>query len=179
MGLTAVELGALMDARVIALARGPEKAAAARAMGAEHVLDTSDMDLSGYALRDTILALTDNARMDVIVDPVGGDLTTAMMRCTAFEARVLPLGFASGDVPSFKANHLLVKNVDIIGFWWGDYFPKAPAVIRDSLIRLLDWAATGTIAPHISDRIPFENAPGALRLVEDRKATGKVVVTFP
>ncbi len=178
VGLTAVELGALMGARVIALARGPEKASAARAMGAEYVLDTTDMDLTGYALRDTILALTGGARMDVIVDPVGGDLGAAMLRTTAFEARVLPLGFASGDVPTYKANHLLVKNIDIIGFWWGDYFPKAPQVIRESLIRLLDWAAKGTITPHISDRVAFGGAPDALTLIKERKATGKVVVAM-
>ncbi len=176
VGLTAVELGALMGARVIALARGPEKAAAARAMGAEHVLDTTDMDLTGYALRDAILALTNGARMDVIVDPVGGDLGAAMMRTTAFEARVLPLGFASGDVPSFKANHLLVKNIDIIGFWWGDYFPKAPQIIRESLVRLLGMAAKATIAPHISDRVYFAEAPNALVMLKDRKAMGKVIV---
>ena len=178
IGLTAVEIGARMGGRAIALARGEEKGEAARAMGAEHVLDSSDFDLTGYALRDAILKLTGGARMDVIVDPVGGDLSRAMMRTTAFEARVLPLGFASGDVPAFKANHLLVKNVDVIGFWWGDYFPKAPDAVRESLSRLLDWAAEGTIKPLVSDIIPFARAPEALDLLADRRATGQVVVTM-
>ena len=178
VGLTAVEIGARMGANVVALARGAEKGDAARTMGARHVLDPSDIDLTGYALRDAILARTEGARMDVIVDPVGGDLSRAMMRTTAFEARVLPLGFASGDVPTFKANHLLVKNVDVIGFWWGDYFPKAPHAVRESLIRLLDWAADGTIEPLVSDTFPFARAPEALDLLADRRATGKVVVTM-
>jgi len=116
--------------------------------------------------------------VDVIVVSVGGDLSRAMIRTTAFEASVLPLGFASGAVPSFKANHLLVKNVDVIGFWWGDYFPKAPDAVRESLGRLLGWAAAGTIRPLVSDIIPFDRAPDALTLLADRRATGKVVVTL-
>jgi len=176
VGLTAVEIGARMGARVFALARGAEKGAAARDMGAAHVLDPSDIDLSGYALRDAILERTEGARMDVILDPVGGDLSRAMMRVTAFEARVLPLGFAGGDVPVFKANHLLVKNVDVIGFWWGDYFPRAPGVVGESLARLLDRAAEGEIRPLVSDVVPFDRAPEALELLAGRRATGKVVV---
>ncbi len=178
VGLTAVEIGARMGARVFALARGAEKGAAAARMGAEHVLDPSDIDLDGYALRDAILERTGGARMDVILDPVGGALSRAMMRATAFEARVLPLGFAGGDVPVFKANHLLVKNVDVIGFWWGDYFPKCPGAVRESLLRLLDWAAAGTIDPLVSDIVPFDRAPDALTLLAERRATGKVVVTM-
>ncbi len=178
IGLTAIEIGMRMGARVIALARGPAKREAALEMGAEYVIDPSDLQLSGYALRDMILEYTRGARMDVIVDPVGGELSRAMMRTTAFEARVLPLGFASGEVPIFKANHLLVKNVDVIGFWWGDYFPKAPDAVRESLSRLLGWAAEGTIRPYVSDTIPFARAPEALDLLAERKATGKVVVSL-
>ncbi len=177
IGLTSIEIGVRMGARVVALARGTEKGDAARAMGAAHVLDPAGIDLAGYALREAILERTGGARMDVIVDPVGGDLARAMMRATAFEARVLPLGFASGDVPAFKANHLLVKNIDVIGFWWGDYFPKAPEAVRESLVRLLCWAAEGTIKPFVSDTIPFERAPDALTLLAERRATGKVVVS--
>ena len=178
VGLTAVEIGVRMGAQVVALARGAEKGAAAAAMGAAQVLDPSDYDLSGYDLRDAVLERTGGARMDVILDPVGGDLSRAMMRITAFEARVLPLGFAGGDVPVFKANHLLVKNVDVIGFWWGDYFPKAPDAVRESLTRLLDWAATGAIRPLVSDIIPMDRAPDALTLLAERRATGKVVVSL-
>ena len=176
VGLTAVEIGARMGATVVALARGEEKGAAVRAMGAAHVLDPSGFDLTGHALRDAILECTGGARMDVILDPVGGDLARAMLRAAGFEARILPLGFASGDVPVYKANHLLVKNIDVIGFWWGDYFAKAPDAIRESLARLIDWAAAGTIRPHVSDIVPFDRAPDALTLLAQRRATGKVVV---
>ena len=178
VGLTAVEIGAHMGAKVVALARGSMKGEAALRMGATHVLDpeAAGIDLDGTALRDAVLDLTDGSRMDVIVDPVGGALGAAMQRCTAFEARVLPIGFASGDVPTYKANHLLVKNIDVIGFWWGDYFAKAPAAIRESLLRLLNWAAEGRISPHISDVVPMKAAPEALTILAERRATGKVVV---
>ncbi len=179
VGLTAVEIGARMGAKVIGLARGAEKQAVAREKGASIVLDPGAYDLSGYALRDAILEASGDARMNVIYDAVGGDLMTAMLRTTAFEARVLPIGFASGTVPQFKANHLLVKNIDVMGFWWGDYFPKAPQVVSESFARLMDCAARGEITPHVSNIIDFNEAPAALTLLKERKAAGKVVLRGP
>ena len=176
VGLTAVEIGARMGANVIGLARGAEKQAAAQAKGAQIVLDPSIFDLSGYALRDAILQASGGSRMNVIYDAVGGDLMTAMLRSTAFEARVLPIGFASGEVPQFKANHMLVKNIDVMGFWWGDYFNKAPHIIGESFARLMDRAMRGEIVPHVSNVVDFNEAPAALTLLKDRKAAGKVVL---
>jgi len=176
VGLTAVELGVLMGARVIAVARGEEKASAARDKGAEIVLDSDDFDLETSALRDHIRELTSGKGADVIYDPVGGALGTALLRACAFEGRYMPIGFASGDVPPLKANHLLVKNIDVVGFWWGAYFDHAPDVMAESLSRLFDWAVDGKISPLISDVYPLENAADGLKLLEDRKATGKVVV---
>ena len=176
VGLTAVELGALMGARVIAVARGESKGHAAQDKGADVVLDPDDFDLETPELRDRILELTDGRGADVIFDPVGGALGTALMRASAFEARYMPIGYASGDVPPLKANHLLVKNIDVVGFWWGAYFDRAPAVMAESLSRLFDWAADGKITPLISDVYPLEHAVEALGLLEKRLATGKVVV---
>ncbi len=178
VGLTAVEIGALMGARVIALARGSEKAVAAADKGAEIVLDTDEFDLKTPALRDKILTLTGGHGADVIFDPVGGELGNALLRASAFEARYMPIGFASGDVPQLKANHLLVKNVDVLGFWWGAYFEKAPEAMAESLMRLFDLAADGKIKPLVSDIFPLDRAVDGLRLIEDRKATGKVVITM-
>jgi len=174
--LTAVELGALMGARVIAVARGEAKGQASRDKGADVVLDPDDFDLETPALRDHILELTDGHGADVIFDPVGGALGSALLRATAFEARYMPIGFASGDVPPLKANHLLVKNIDAVGFWWGAYFDRAPEVMAESLSRLFDWAVDGKISPLISDIYPIEDGVEALRLLDTRKATGKVVV---
>ena len=176
VGLTAVELGALMGARVIAVARGESKGHAAQDKGADVVLDPDDFDLETPELRDRILELTDGRGADVIFDPVGGALGTALMRASAFEARYMPIGYASGDVPPLKANHLLVKNIDVVGFWWGAYFDRAPEVMVESLSRLFDWAADGKITPLISDVYPLEHAVEALGLLEKRLATGKVVV---
>lgn len=176
VGLTAVELGALMGARVIAVARGEAKGDAAREKGADVILDPEDFDLETSALRDRILELTDGHGADVIFDPVGGALGTALMRASAFEARYMPIGFASGDVPPLKANHLLVKNIDAVGFWWGAYFDRAPDIMAESLSRLFDWAVDGKITPLISDIYPLDRAVEALGLLEKRQATGKVVV---
>jgi NADPH2:quinone reductase len=88
----------------------------------------------------------------------------------------MPIGFASGEVLPLKANHLLVKNIDVIGFWWGAYFDHAPAAMAESFTRLLDWAAKGRITPHVSDILPLERSVEALQLIKDRSATGKVAV---
>ena len=176
VGLTAVELGALMGAKVIAVARGDAKRDAAKEKGAAITLDPENFDLSTPALRDEILALTNGHGADVIFDPVGGALGSALLRATAFESRYMPIGFASGDIPPLKANHLLVKNIDVIGFWWGAYFDKAPKIMAESLVRLFDLAADKRINPLVSDVFPLERAVEGLRLIEDRSATGKVVV---
>ena len=179
VGLTGVEIGRLLGARVLGFARGEAKLAAARRAGAEHVEDLSGHDFSTPALRDHLRDLTGGHGVDVLYDPVGGDLSRAASRAMAFEGRILPLGFASGGVPEYKANHLLVKNINVIGFWWGAYFAKAPEVVARSTARILDWLAAGEIAPFISNRVPFTDAPDALTLLAGRAAAGKVVVVMP
>lgn len=174
VGLTGVEIGALMGARVIALARGNAKQQAALAKGAVSVFDPDAYDDDG--LKTRLFEETDGHGIDVIYDPVGGPLLRRVMRAAAFEARIMPIGFASGEVPELKANHLLVKNVDIIGFWWGAYFQKAPKVMAESLARLMDWAQQGRIAPLVSETFPLDRAVEALELIRDRRATGKIVV---
>ena len=177
VGLTGVEIGALLGARVIALARGEAKAEAARRAGARTVLSPEDFDLSGTALKGEMMRLTGGHGLDVIYDPVGDPLARALARAAAFEARILPIGFAGGEVPNYRANHLLVKNVDVVGFWWGAYFQRAPTVMAESLKRLFSWAKSERIAPHVSDALPLGQGVEALALIRDRKAVGKVVVT--
>lgn len=178
VGLTGVEVGGLLGAKVLAFARGEEKLAAAKRAGAGHVEDLSAFDLSGTDLRAHLRDLTEGHGIDVLYDPVGGDLSRAASRAMAFEGRILPLGFASGGVPEYKANHLLVKNIDVLGFWWGAYFEKAPEVVAASTARLLAWLDEGKIAPFISNRVPFASAPDALNLLATRAAAGKVVVVM-
>jgi NADPH2:quinone reductase len=170
VGLTAVEIGKLMGAEVIAVARGADKQDLARERGADHVLDADPA-----AIRDAVRAL---GGADVIYDPVGGDFWKEAMRAANFEARLLPIGFASGEVPQIPANHLLVKNIDVIGLYWGAYLRHAPAVLGDSLRQLLAWWESGAIRPHVSNTLPLERAEDALALLRDRAAAGKVALVM-
>lgn len=168
VGLTAVEIGKLLGATVIAVARGPEKMAVAKAAGADHVLDASD---------DITAKVRALGGADVVYDPVGGDAFTAAMRATNREGRIIVIGFASGDLPKVPANHLLVKNITLIGFYWGGYIAFNPKAVTDSMGELLAWYASGRLHPHVSHVLPLDQAGDALELLRSRKSTGKVVVT--
>ncbi|MEM9639695.1 MAG: NADPH:quinone oxidoreductase family protein [Pseudomonadota bacterium] len=168
VGLTAVELGKLMGAEVIAVARGSAKLEVAKAMGADHLIDSETDDI-----RSVVKGL---GGADVVYDPIGGDQFKAALRACNPEARLIPLGFASGEVPQIPANHLLVKNLTVIGFYWGGYTRVNPKVLTDSFKVLIDWYVQGRIKPHVSNVLPLEEANAALDLLRTRKATGKVVV---
>ncbi|HUN45362.1 MAG TPA: NADPH:quinone oxidoreductase family protein [Stellaceae bacterium] len=172
VGLTAVEIGKAMGATVIAVASGPEKLAVARAQGADHLIDYSREDLRGR-----IKELTDGRGPDVIYDPVGGDAFDQCLRSIAWGGRFIVIGFASGRIPQIPANLLLVKNCDAIGFYWGSYRARDPALVRRSFETLLGWFAAGKLRPHVSHRIPLAEAGRAMALLAERKATGKVVLT--
>lgn len=171
VGLTAVEIGKVMGAEVIAVARGPEKLEIARLAGADHLIDSDD----GHVRE----AIREHGGGDVIYDPVGGALGEAAMRATRPEARVILIGFASGHVTRLAANHLMVKNVSVLGFYWGGYAAFAPGRLDRSLDTLFDWYGTDRIRPHVSHEIPFDRAEEALELLQSRRSTGKVVVTIP
>jgi len=170
VGLTAVEVGKRLGARVIAVARGPAKLAVCRAAGADHLIDSETEDL-----RETIKAL---GGADVVYDPVGGPQFTGALRATNPGGRILIVGFASGEVPQIPANHLLVKNVDVLGYWWGGYVKFRPEALADSMSELLAWYRAGQLAPHVSHEIPFEQVEAAFELLRTRTSTGKVVVTM-
>ena len=168
VGLTAVEIGKRMGARVIACARGAEKLQIARVAGADEVIDSDQPDLNG--------ALKALGGVDVVYDPVGGAGFDAALRATRPDGRILAIGFASGGVPQVPANILLVKNITVIGFWWGGYLNFAPQVLRDSLATLMRWYDEGGLRPHISHLLPMEKLPEGLELLRSRAATGKVVI---
>lgn len=170
IGLTAVELGKLMGAEVIACARGKEKLQVAKAAGADHLIDSETDDI-----RQIVKSL---GGADVVYDPVGGDQFKAAMRACNPEARLIPLGFASGDVPQIPANIILVKNLTIIGYYWGGYTKFKPSVLTDSFATLFKWHSEGRLKPHISHDLPLERANEALDHLRNRTSTGKVVVTI-
>ena len=168
VGLTAVEIGKRLGARVIASARGAARLEVARAAGAEVLIDSDDPDL-----KDRLRA---EGGVDVVYDVVGGPAFDAALRACKPDGRLLAIGFASGEVPQVPANLLLVKNLTVSGFWYGGYEAHAPQLVADSMVQLLRWRAEGLIHPHLSHVLPFEAFPEGLALLRDRKATGKVVI---
>ncbi|HRY15789.1 MAG TPA: NADPH:quinone oxidoreductase family protein, partial [Candidatus Competibacteraceae bacterium] len=173
VGLTAVAIGKQLGATVIATASSPEKLQVAQKHGADHLID-----VNAEEVRTRIKELTDGRGADVIYDPVGGELFTASLRSIAFEGRILVIGFAGGTVPQIPANHLLVKNVDVIGVNWPAYAELRPQVMTESFRTLLQWYRDGAMQPHVSATYPLEQAVEALNQVIARKSTGKVVITM-
>lgn len=170
VGLTAVEIGKLMGAKVVACARGAAKLEAAKAAGADHLIDAETQDI-----RDEMKTL---GGADVVYDPVGGEQFTAAFRSCKPEARLLPIGFASGEVPQIKSNHLLVKNLSVLGVYWGGYLQFRPDVVTGSLATLMDWYCNGRLKPHVSHVLALEAAAEGLELLRSRASTGKVVITI-
>lgn len=171
VGLTAVEIGKLMGARVIACARGPEKLEVARRAGADHLIDAREADI-----RAEVKAL---GGADVVYDAVGGEQFDAAFRACNPEARILTIGFASGTVPQIKANHLLVKNLTVMGLYWGGYLKFRPEALTGSLAQLFDWHAQGKLHPHVSQVLPLPRVADGLELLRSRASTGKVVIEIP
>lgn len=171
VGLTAVEIGKLMGARVIASARGTERLAVAAAAGADHLVDSDAPDLRG-----TLKAL---GGIDVLYDTVGGPAFHEALRAARPEGRLLAIGFAGGEVPQVPANLLLVKNLTVIGFYFGGYRGFRPQALADSLRTLFDWFDAGRLRPHVGNILPFAGFPAGLELLRSRKATGKVVIRMP
>lgn len=172
VGLTAVEIGKAMGARVIAAAGSAEKLVVAQQHGADRLIDYGREDL-----RERVKAITGGSGVDVVYDPVGGDIFDAALRSIAWEGRIIVIGFAGGKIPQIPANLVLVKNIDIVGFFWGSHLPRKPELVRRSLEQLLRWFAEGKLKPHVSHRFDLKDARQALELLQQRKSTGKVVLT--
>jgi NADPH2:quinone reductase len=174
VGLTAVEIGKVMGAKVIAAASSTEKLHVARQAGADELIDYSKENL-----RDRVREVTNGAGVDVIYDPVGGDLFDQAMRCIAWEGRLLVIGFASGRIPQLPVNLTLVKNCSVVGVYWGAYASNNPQVLAESLKTLFKWYAEGKLHPHISHTFPIEQTAEAYYMLINRQSTGKVVITVP
>lgn len=170
VGLTAVEIGKVMGAKVIACARGQDKLEVAKRAGADHLIDAKTEDIREVC--------RDLGGLDVVYDPVGGDQFKSAFRACNPEARILPIGFASGDIPQVPANHLLVKNLSVMGLYWGGYLKFRPDVITESIKTLLRWYGEGRLTPHVSHILPLERADEGLDLLRTRRSTGKVVITM-
>ena len=171
VGLAAVEVGKAMGATVIATAGSEDKRALASAHGADHVID-----YRAGEFKDLVKTLTDGRGADVVFDPVGGSVFAQSMRCIAWEGRLLVVGFAAGEIAQVPAGLVLVKNIAMIGVYWGAYRMHDPTAITASLQRLFAWFEEGALRPVISETLPLECAAEAMQRLLGREARGKIVL---
>lgn len=173
VGLSAIEIGKALGARVIAAASTDDKLAVCREHGADDLINYATEDL-----RERIKALTHGRGPDVVYDPVGGAYTEAALRSIAWRGRLLAIGFAAGDIPKIPLNLPLLKGCSIVGVFWGEFSRREPERFAESIAHLTRWFQEGAIKPHVSATFPLERAADALTLMAERKVTGKVVLTI-
>ena len=170
VGLAAVEMGKMLGATVIAAASSDEKLAVARARGADHLLLYRT-----EPFRDAVKRITGGRGADVVFDPVGGEVFENSMRCIAWGARLLVIGF-TGGIGLARTNLLLIKGASVLGVRAGEAVRRNPALAEVRLKALVGWAEAGKIRPNISHRLPLEEYAKAMRLLVDRKAIGRVAL---
>ena len=179
VGLAAIEIGKILGATVIATAGSTEKLAAAKAHGADYLINYRTQEF-----RDEVLAITGGVGVNAVYDPVGGEVFTQSLRCMAPEGRIMPVGFAGGDIPNIPANLLLVKNLTVCGLNLGYYYGWSPQDKREefeprmraTLQQLFDWFVEGRIRPHIAATYPLADFQQAMAAVLGRTAIGRVAV---
>jgi NADPH2:quinone reductase len=170
VGLAAVEMGKMLGATVIAAASSEAKLAVAKEKGADHLLL-----YAREPFRDAVKRITDGRGADVVFDPVGGDILENSLRCIAWGARVLVIGF-TGGIGLARTNLLLIKGASVLGVRAGEAARRNPTLGEVRIKNLMQWAEAGKIRPHISHRLLLENYAQAMRLLIDRKAIGRVAL---
>jgi NADPH2:quinone reductase len=170
VGLAAVEIGKMLGATVIAAASSEAKLAVAKEKGADHLLLYAREPFRGAVKR-----ITEGRGADVVFDPVGGDILENSLRCIAWGARVLVIGF-TGGIGLARTNLLLIKGASVLGVRAGEAARRNPTLGEVRIKNLMQWAEAGKIRPHISHRLLLENYAQAMRLLIDRKAIGRVAL---
>jgi NADPH2:quinone reductase len=171
VGIAAVELGALLGARVIAAASTADKLEFCRAHGAHDVIDYTSEDLKAR-----VKALTSGNGVDVVYDPVGGSFAEPALRATGWRGRYLVIGFASGEIPKIPLNLVLLKGCQIVGVFWGMFMMREPAANHAHADQLFAWIADGKLRPAIDAVLPFASAGDALGRLARREVKGKLVL---
>ncbi|HEY5067078.1 MAG TPA: NADPH:quinone oxidoreductase family protein [Xanthobacteraceae bacterium] len=172
VGLAAVEIGKLLGATVIAAASSEDKLAAAQARGAD-----LGVLYGREPFRDAVKRITDGRGADVVFDPVGGEIFENSLRCIAWGARILVIGF-TGGIGLARTNLLLIKGASVLGVRAGEAVRRNPALGEVRLQALTQWAEAGRIRPNISHRLPLQDYAQAMRLLIDRKAIGRVALVM-
>lgn len=174
VGMSAIQLGRAFGARVIATAGSPEKLAFASRQGAEYVLDYKDEQWV-----DRVKDITGGRGADVIYDPVGGDVFDLSTKCIASAGRLLVIGFASGRIPSIAANRILLKNMSVVGVFWGNHVKAYPDYTANTQAALEALWSEGRINPEVSSTWPLTELPQAMQSLVARKVLGKAVLLNP
>jgi NADPH2:quinone reductase len=173
VGITAVEIAKAMGARVIAAASSDDKLEFARGAGADETIN-----YSSESLKDQCKLLTGGKGVDVVYDPVGGELAQQALRALAWHGRYLVIGFACGDIPKFPANIALLKEASIIGVWWGPWAARHPADSMQNMKELAVMLTKGELTPRVTEVYPLEQFANAFASLSNRKAKGKVILTL-
>jgi NADPH2:quinone reductase len=171
VGISAIEIGKAMGARVIAAASSDDKLELCRKVGADETVNYSTENL-----KDRINELTGGKGADVVYDPVGGPYTEPAVRALAWRGRLLIIGFAAGEIPKIPLNLALLKERSLIGVYWGDSTKHDPAGHMANLKQLNEWFAAGVIRPVVSERFPLSAAKDAIAKIANRQVKGKIVV---
>jgi NADPH2:quinone reductase len=170
-GLSAVELGSLAGAQVIAAASSEDKLATCKRAGAAHLINYEKGDL-----REALRAITGAKGVDVVYDPVGGRHAETALRNTGWQGRYLVIGFAAGDIPRVPLNLALLMERKILGVYWGEWSRRNPEANRANVMELAGWMLSGRLKPYISATYPLERAAQALRDLIERRVQGKAVI---
>ena len=175
VGLAAVQIAKALGATVLAAVSSADKAELAKQCGADHIIRTDTPDVR-ESFRKQVFDAVGTRGVDLIVDPVGGDVFDASLRAIAWRGRVVIVGFAEGRIPEVKAGYLLVKNIALIGLQFSDYRDREPAKVRRAQQALFAMYEKRELKPHVMATYPMKDHRAALTLVRDRKAVGKVVL---
>jgi len=173
VGMAAIQIGKAFGARIIATAGSEEKLNFCRELGADHAINYRD-----ETWVDQVKQITGKGA-DVIYDPVGGDVFDLSTRCIAPDGRLLVVGFASGRIPSVAANRVLLKNIFVVGVFWGRHADENRGYLSETHEALTKLYTEGKINPVVTAKSPLGEAPAALRALADRKVAGKAVLTMP
>ncbi|MGF1608419.1 MAG: NADPH:quinone oxidoreductase family protein [Kiloniellales bacterium] len=177
VGMAAVELARAYGATVLAGLTTPSKAAAVKAAGAHHVIDLSRNGLRD-SLRQQVHDAVGKRGVDIVVDMLGGTPFEASLRALAFAGRAVVIGFAAGEIPAVRTNYLLLKNIAVMGSTFNGYLEQRPDLVARAHTEILGLWRDGKLKANIMRSYPVEEARQALADVENRKVTGKIVITF-